>query len=70
MAKTVKISVPQESGEIIIASAGEEPVTHKVTNGHVTVDADAAPHFLVNVDGSAPADDRAAATVAAQTEEQ
>lgn len=49
-----KVSVPQRDGEIVIARAGDEPKTYKVTDGTVTVAADDLEHFLAHVDGSKP----------------
>ncbi len=46
------VNVPQESGEIRISRAGDEPEVYKVTNGHVTLKADEVEAFLAVVDGA------------------
>jgi hypothetical protein len=48
----VRINVPQESGEIVVSVAGDDPVTYKVTDGHVSVPEESASRFLAAVDGS------------------
>lgn len=49
-----KVSVPQKEGEIVIARAGDDPKTYRVTDGTVTVAAADLDHFLAHVEGSKP----------------
>lgn len=54
--KHVKISVPQDDGEISIAHNGDDPKTYKVTGGVASVPEDEAAAFLHHVDGAELAD--------------
>ncbi len=51
MANT-KVKVPQTEGEIVIAVAGDEPTTYKVSDGQVSVAEQDVERFLAVVDGS------------------
>lgn len=48
----VNVSVVQKDGEIVIATAGDEPVTYKVSDGTVSVPEENVDRFLAAVDGS------------------
>lgn len=53
MAETTRVNVPETHGrEITVSYNGDEPLTYRVTDGHVTVDNQHLPHFLAVVDGS------------------
>jgi len=61
MSKT-KVNVPQKDGEVVVRRGGAEPVTYKVTDGHVSVDEADAEWFAAQFDGSKPASGSPAAT--------
>lgn len=50
-----RVNVPQSEGEIVINTGDAEPLTYRVTDGHITVKADDLPLVLAHVDGATEA---------------
>lgn len=56
----VKVRVPQKTGEITVAHAGDKPVVYEVSNGTVSVPEADVGHFLAVVNGAEEIEAKAA----------
>jgi hypothetical protein len=53
MANTTRVSVPKEVGEeIVVRWNGDDPITYKVTDNHVTVENENVERFFSLFEGS------------------